>query len=261
MSILDRTLLAGGGTLLLGRAELSLETPPNVDVEAWYPLSAGAASAATSVGRPAGSIKLRQRFVPESHWAEYLRTAGTEILQGGMEVATAGSTPEGVVAGRSEPVVENDVCGLYLLVLGGAGCAINVVPPGTTARVVLSCGECRHETAEIPLEADLVFPRAGCEVFWGRVGARQDIRVELVFGSGEIEERAAAAVLRLERLPFDEVSLGPPVTNVKEILAPCTVVLVGAVVLLWLGIIYEINHGRCTKMHFLWSLAQKHRWA
>ena len=81
------------------------------------------------------------------------------------------------------------------------------------------------------------------------------------FGSGEIEERAAAAVLRLERLPFDEVSLGPPVTNVTEILAPCTVVLVVAVVLLWLGIIYEINHGRCTKMHFLWSLAQKHRWA
>ena len=192
VSVLDRSLLDNGGTLLLGRADISLETPPDADVEAWHPLSAGGAGA----GQFAGSVKVRQRFVPEAHWAEYLRAAA------GME-----SAEDDVPACD----VETDVCGLYVLVLGAAGCAGDPVLPGRAVRMALECGGRLQETAALPLAPEITFLHSsGGELIWERVGARGDLRVELVYcdqgGDSEaLEERPAAAALRMDRFPFDEV--------------------------------------------------------
>lgn len=174
------------------QAEISLNVPPNEDIEDWHDLVTDDFG---MVHQHAGSVRVRRRFVPLSEWGEYQRK---------NQASASLSTGVGPPGEQGDVEDSAHYGGLYLMLLSGEGLAPAGQPlvENTKCQVVFDQGDNHFETPWRPLGERVEFGTMDEEFYCGEVDTRLKLKFYLCYESQGNIDRAAYCVLNVEGFPY-----------------------------------------------------------
>jgi hypothetical protein len=151
VSVLDRTILGSGQTVLLGKAHIALNLLTDTDMEDWHDLTTDEFG---MVRQHAGSVRVKRRFVPTRAWGEYLKNRSYKANLAGM--------PDELV--ESQEVADPNIYGLYIMVLQGEGLSSGVPLQNVMTYLQLDQGTNMAESTKHRLSSNITFGKSKDEV-------------------------------------------------------------------------------------------------